>query len=76
MTMSPGLVGSNAVIRECAAGRLVLKTLTRKGPVYHYDHNLQTIPRDVAERLIERSILLPREESGQSFELSSEWVRP
>lgn len=73
MTTDPtGLVGSNDVIDRLREnpGEFVVKTLTRKGPVYHYDRTLTPIRREVAERLIRKGRLVPREDSGQGWELS------
>lgn len=69
------LVGSNAVLDRlrAAPGLFVVKTIARKGRVYHYDRTLAPIPREVAERLIKKGRLVPREASGQGWELSKEW---
>lgn len=70
-----GLVGSNAVLNRLreSPGLFIQKTMTRKGPVYHYDRTLEPIPREVCERLIEKGRLMPREASGQGWELAEEW---
>lgn len=70
-----GLVGSNAVLNRLrdTPGLFILKTMTRKGPVYHYDRTLEPISRDACERLIEKGRLVPREASGQGWELAEEW---
>lgn len=70
-----GLVGSNAVLDRLRdkPGLFIVKTLTRKGPVYTYANTLTTIPREVVERLIDRGRLVPREPSAQSFELARDW---
>lgn len=72
-----GLVGSNAVLDRLIAspGLFIVKTMTRKGPVYHYDRTLEPIKREVAERLIGKGYLVAREASEQSWELSEEWKR-
>lgn len=69
------LVGSNAVLDRLRArpGLFITKTMTRKGPVYHYDRTLEPIPREVCERLIEKGRLVPREASGQGWELAEGW---
>ena len=51
----------------------VVKTLTRVGPVYSLSDRLVPIPREVVERQIDKGILVAREASGQSFELSAAW---
>lgn len=69
------LVGSNAVLDRLRArpGLFITKTMTRKGPVYHYDRTLEPIPREVCERLIEKGRLVPREASEQGWELAEGW---
>lgn len=69
------LVGSNAVLNRLreSPGLFILKTMTRKGPVYYYGSTLTPIPREVCERLIEKGRIVPREASGQGWELAKEW---
>lgn len=75
--MSKAIHSTNvAIAKMCDRKLTVIKTMTKNGPVYSFNETLELISREVAERLISKNIILPREESGQSFVLSAAWRAP
>jgi len=69
-----GLVGSNDCLNHLRANptRFILKTHTRRGVVYAYSDTMRPIAAEVVERLIAKGRLVPREASGQGFELAED----
>jgi len=69
-----GLVGANDCLNRLREKptRFILKTHTRRGVVYAYSDTLRPIAAEVVERLIAKGRLVPREASGQGFELAED----
>jgi len=70
------LVGSNAVLDRLRArpGLFIVKTMTPDGVMFSWSDGSKPVPRaDVCERLIEKGRLVPREASGQGWELAEGW---
>lgn len=71
---SPGLIGSNAVIREIAAKRFMVRQVRlRAGTFYCRTDNFGIVQRDIVERLIGKGILRPADDRPDHFALSEAW---
>lgn len=73
--MKPPL-GINSIIDHMLNRHaIVVKTLTKRGPVYTLSDSLQVIPRSAAEKMIRCAILVDQGDSEQTFRLSDKWGR-
>ncbi len=53
--------------------RFVTSMRGKRGPIYSLSDTLVRLPPRIVERQIEKGILVPRDPSGRSFELSAAW---
>ena len=73
--MKPPL-GINSIIDHMLDRHaIVVKTLTKRGPVYTFSDNLQVVPRPTAEKMIRCAILVDQGDAEQTFRLSDKWGR-